>query len=231
MHDQNSKAQAILYDIDGTLINLREVWEQVFTELYQREFGFTLTADELKNMFGPPQLESHGVVLRGRDRYSTDVAMVLIDKTEIAMHNYLSTHSILNKVIHGVHDCLWNLRDIPRTIVTGNIESVATAILRGSGIGSYFSMISCATPATTRRVEIVNEGIQKLERFFGVVYDRSQVYCVGDTPSDVKAALEAGVVPVAVTTGSYSAENLRSAGANIILSDLRGLPGLLRSQK
>jgi phosphoglycolate phosphatase-like HAD superfamily hydrolase len=47
---------------------------------------------------------------------------------------------------------------------------------------------------------------------------------VGDTPADVAAALAAGVVPVGVLTGSFSAADLERAGAQVILSSLGEFP-------
>ena len=43
---------------------------------------------------------------------------------------------------------------------------------------------------------------------------------IGDTPNDVRAAGDNGAVSVAVATGHFSAEELRSAGAHTVLPDL-----------
>lgn len=47
---------------------------------------------------------------------------------------------------------------------------------------------------------------------------------VGDTPSDVAAALTAGAVAVAVSTGSFDAAGLRAAGAEVVLGSLTEFP-------
>ena len=51
---------------------------------------------------------------------------------------------------------------------------------------------------------------------------------VGDTVRDVHCAHENGSVCVAVTTGGSSAEELRAAGADIVVEDLRDPGPLLR---
>ena len=48
---------------------------------------------------------------------------------------------------------------------------------------------------------------------------------VGDTPADVAAATSAGVIGVGVPTGSYSAADLRAAGAEVVLGALTEFPG------
>ena len=47
---------------------------------------------------------------------------------------------------------------------------------------------------------------------------------VGDHPGDVEAARVGGAVAVAVATGSYSADRLARAGADVVLPDLRAFP-------
>ena len=47
---------------------------------------------------------------------------------------------------------------------------------------------------------------------------------VGDTPADMAAAKVAGAVGVGVATGSFGAESLMSAGADVVLPSLREFP-------
>ena len=49
---------------------------------------------------------------------------------------------------------------------------------------------------------------------------------VGDTPADMAAAVLAGAHPVGVATGSFSAAELRAAGAADVLSSLARFPAL-----
>lgn len=50
---------------------------------------------------------------------------------------------------------------------------------------------------------------------------------VGDHTGDVRGARKAGALSVAVATGPCSAAELRAAGADVVLSDLRDFPGWL----
>jgi phosphoglycolate phosphatase len=51
---------------------------------------------------------------------------------------------------------------------------------------------------------------------------------VGDTPPDMLAAVTAGVPGVGVTTGSFTAQELREAGAAHVLASLTEFPALYR---
>ncbi len=55
----------------------------------------------------------------------------------------------------------------------------------------------------------------------------AQVY-VGDHVGDVRGARAAGAVSVAVTTGPCGAEELRAAGADVVLTELTEFPAWLR---
>lgn len=56
-----------------------------------------------------------------------------------------------------------------------------------------------------------------------LVARRAAVY-VGDTPADMAAGRSAGVVPVGVTTGSFSGAELAAAGAELVLGSLEEFP-------
>jgi phosphoglycolate phosphatase len=49
---------------------------------------------------------------------------------------------------------------------------------------------------------------------------------VGDTPADMHAALASGARPVGVATGSFTADELRAAGAADVLASLTDFPAL-----
>jgi phosphoglycolate phosphatase-like HAD superfamily hydrolase len=51
---------------------------------------------------------------------------------------------------------------------------------------------------------------------------------IGDTPADMAAAAMAGAHAVGVTTGSFTAADLRAAGATDVLPSLVGFPPLYR---
>ena len=52
---------------------------------------------------------------------------------------------------------------------------------------------------------------------------------VGDSPPDMAAAVQAGVRAVGVTTGSFSADDLSRAGADVVLGSLTGFPAWYRT--
>jgi phosphoglycolate phosphatase len=56
----------------------------------------------------------------------------------------------------------------------------------------------------------------------------SESVVIGDTPLDIACAAASGARSVAVATGSYRADALRAAGADVVLEDLADTEQVLR---
>jgi phosphoglycolate phosphatase len=54
---------------------------------------------------------------------------------------------------------------------------------------------------------------------------------VGDSPPDMAAAVQAGVQAVGVATGSFLADELTHAGADVVLDSLEGFPAWYRANR
>jgi phosphoglycolate phosphatase len=52
---------------------------------------------------------------------------------------------------------------------------------------------------------------------------------VGDTPPDMAAAIEAGIIAVGVATGSFTRDELTGAGAEVVIGSLEDFPAWYRS--
>ena len=72
----------------------------------------------------------------------------------------------------------------------------------------------------TNRNDLVPVAIRRAREAGVADVEPSRVIVVGDTPNDVECARVAGATPVAVATGSYTVEQLRETGADIVFKDL-----------
>lgn len=121
------------------------------------------------------------------------------------------------------------IRGIVQSVLTGNIRPNAEAKLRLLGdharvldldVGGYGS-------DDVRRPRLVGAAQRKASQKYGVAFGPSSTVLVGDTERDVAAALEGGALIVAVATGVTSQEELRQAGAHVVLPDLVDAPGFV----
>lgn len=134
------------------------------------------------------------------------------------------------RVLPGV-EALLNLlvqrRQLVLALATGNVAPAARLKLAKGRLNRYFRTGGFGGDAPTR-AGIVAIAIERVARIIGVKPERRNVFLVGDTVRDIKAARATGVVPVGVATGPDSVDVLRQAGAALALENLEQAAPLLR---
>eukprot|EP00747_Dinoflagellata_sp_TGD_P181206 gnl/TRDRNA2_/TRDRNA2_34860_c0_seq1.p1 gnl/TRDRNA2_/TRDRNA2_34860_c0~~gnl/TRDRNA2_/TRDRNA2_34860_c0_seq1.p1 ORF type:complete len:186 (-),score=26.21 gnl/TRDRNA2_/TRDRNA2_34860_c0_seq1:80-637(-) len=128
-------------------------------------------------------------------------------------------------------------------LVTGNVERIAWAKMAAVGLtvgpGGHFSAPAFGGFGSDVMASGVNEEAKvrdrgeqvklAIERGKGSAHEvAARCYHIGDAPADVCAAAYAGATPIGVTTGKFSAEELRAACPEaIVLESLEDLPRFL----
>ena len=115
------------------------------------------------------------------------------------------------------------------TVLPGASEALAAVRAVGAR-----AVVITAKPVLTARLSLVSVGLAPDEIFgeahgpekAAVLADLGAAVYVGDTPADMLAAVAAGVRGIGVATGSFSARELREAGAADVLPSLAGFPAL-----
>ncbi len=103
-------------------------------------------------------------------------------------------------------------------LVTGNVEKIAYAKLNKIGIGGFFQFGGFGSDHIDR-AELVKIAIQRAKSRFGSV-DDIRVFHIGDAEQDMTAARSGGATPIGVTTGVFTAGELKTAGAHRVVSNL-----------
>lgn len=213
--------EAILFDIDGTLLHTggagAVAWQRAFLELYEVEANI-----EEHTHAGMTDPEIAEIVFRevlGRD--GTDV-----ERAE-AIGCYLGhladavAESEGYFVIEGIEELLPRLVEegILLGVVTGNIEPAAHIKLARGDLNKYFPFGGYGSDSRSR-TELTKKALERGAEVSGKPLDLERTIAVGDTPRDVKAGHGAGIRVVGVATGSYSVEELKDAGADWALENV-----------
>lgn len=224
-----SQPQAVLFDIDGTLISTggagARSWRYAFDELH----GIPADIGEFTDagMTDPTVARLTFKSAIGHDPTPREVATVMaayLDRLP-----YEVEHSDKYRVLDGAEELLRRLgRDegILLGITSGAVEAAAHIKLSRAGFNRYFPFGGYGSDSGDR-TELTRCALQRGERLLGEPLDPSAVLVVGDTPKDLEAAHGAGCVAVGVATGHYTREQLEEAGADVVLDTLRDpFPGV-----
>lgn len=211
----------VLFDLDGTLVLTGGAGRRALDAAFERTLGISGALGErrLDGMTDPvivrEVLGDHRHPVRKGTVQSVLEAYVDCLKDELP-------RSPGYRVLEEVRETLLRLStrsDVTLGLATGNIEEGARLKLGRADLNRFLPFGGFASDAEDRS-EIVRIAIGRASGHLRGPVDLSRTYVVGDTPRDVLAARASGARPVAVSTGSYRAEDLYRAGAETVLANV-----------
>ena len=221
----------VLWDIDHTLLVAPGFGQLIYTQVFPEVTGKPLA--ELAHMAGRPDLDIMTETMRLNGVEPTPELLAAMAAGVIreftARQDDLRDRGYL---LPGAQETLVALAGEPaihQSVLTGNLREVARLKLDTLGLLGYLDLDSGAYGGDhAARPELVGIARDRATRRTGLSFDGEATLLVGDTPRDVEAAVRTGARIIAVATGSYSADDLRAAGAPIVLDDLNDCAGLVR---
>src|SRR4051812_12161322 len=215
MSQRTTDRVAILFDIDGTLVDTGGAgaasWKLAFDELYGipadigrfTDTGMTDPAVGRKTfeavMHRPPERKEFTRLLERRLHY---------------LHRAVE-ESEGYRVLAGVEHVLPELieQGYLLGLVTGNVEAAAHIKLHRAGLNRFFSFGGYGSDSNDRG-ELTRVALERAALVYGEAVTPDRVIAVGDTPLDVEGAHAAGIECVGVGSHNYTVEQLREAGAD-----------------
>lgn len=222
--------EAVLFDIDGTLIRTGGAGVRAF-------------AKAAEVLHGLPDGTSH-MVFHGR----TDTSLVReylrhhgLPETDLEMGRFLDAYLSLlegalgehaGETCPGVRELLAALRTLDRPpligLLTGNIRRGAELKLRAHGLWDEFETGGYGDDHEDRD-QVAVAALRRVSERLGRPVSPRDVLVVGDTPRDVQCARAIGARVLAVATGGCSMEDLRECAPDWLVDTLGGLrPEILR---
>ncbi len=207
--------KAVLCDIDGTLVDSNhlhgEAWQRTF-----EHFGIHVTLDQAIHQIG-----------KGGDQViPTFVPKEDVERLEKPLKEYRSDlfhreYFSQIKPFPGARELLVKIKD------SGLRISIATSadkddLAKLEGIANITDLIekeasSADAEQSKPEPDIFQAALSKL----GIKPD--EAIALGDTPWDIQAAQKAGIPTIAVTSGGWTVDELRDAGALEIYSSVEDL--------
>ena len=199
---------AVLFDLDGTLVDTLPICYLAFRGALERAGAPTLTDAEIHTLFGPSE---EGMMQRV---LPDDWERVLPAYFEEYQRLLVSCPEVVPELAAGL--ALLRERRIRTALVTGKSRVTAIMSVHHFGLDDAFDAIECGSPEGVVKAAAIR---RLLERWRLPPADA--VY-VGDGASDMVAAREAGVLAAgAAWAHGVRATDLKDAGADLIFTDAR----------
>jgi phosphoglycolate phosphatase-like HAD superfamily hydrolase len=212
---------AILFDIDGTLINSGGAgaasWREAFQELYgvPADIGAYTDAGMTDPEVGRLTFEK----VIGRKPSPRELGRLLARRNAILPRAVAESKGY--RVLPGVAGLLPRLCEEGYLLglTTGGVETAAHIKLARGDLNHYFHFGGYGSDSTERK-ELTRKALDRASTILTHRLLPDEVLVVGDTPKDIEAAHAAGALAVGVATGSNSKEELAQAGADYVLGTL-----------
>ena len=214
--------EALIFDLDGTLINsLPDVCasiNSVLSDMGHRK----LTLNETKNMvgWGGRVLVEKALETTGNKFTEDDINRFLEKFIDIYSKNP-NDHS---SVFPGVLSMLEKFKSdkIRMGICTNKPTATTPPVLRSLGLDHFFDVVSCGDAVPHKKPD--GRHVSMVVEQLGATNKTSVM--IGDSESDITAAIDAGVRSVAVTFG-YAHIPCDELGADALIDHFDDLPQAL----
>jgi phosphoglycolate phosphatase len=217
----------VLWDVDHTLIEnagvSKEIYAAAFTALTGRPPSRPApTEGRTDRAIIPEMARQHGL-----PSPDWDLAKQALEDAGRGREPDLRRRG---HVLPGVREALEALAvdpEICSSVLTGNIQANARVKLGAFGLERHLEMeLGGYGEDAEDRAHLVDAARARIHNARGLGLDTATVL-IGDTPRDVQAAHESQARCIAVASGIHSQDELRAAGADLVVADLTDTNALL----
>lgn len=213
--DRLRDIRAVLFDLDGTLIDTVELIRVSFRYATRTVLGEELPDEITMANVGQPLA-----------RQFHDMAPLHAEELLRVYREFNHAHhDELAKDYPGTHETLLELqrRGVPMGIVTSKGTTAAAMGIERFGLAGFASVVVTADDVARHKPDPFPLEFAAGRLGVGIGY------CVylGDSPHDMQAALSANAVAVAALWGAFAREDVLMPGPPFALADIRDLPALL----
>ncbi len=204
------KCSAALFDVDGTLISLDAVVKAIQETCEQLDLRVLSKEEIYEGIIGIPLKKAIKKFFPFTEEQAEEF-------DNLYHENYITRH--VSKLLPTVKETLQVLKDkkIKIGIITTKSKRTGLQSIKDNNIPHDVIV----TQEDVKKVKPSPEPILKALKELGVKPE--QAVMVGDHVFDVQSAKNAGCAAVGVTTGARSEKELREAGADFVISELKEL--------
>ncbi len=221
--DRESR-KLILFDLDGTLVNVATVHIRAFRMAMRTVYGLDVEGVLDRRSYQgdtQPNVVRAACRILGLSPETTDAllpaALQIASQAAIA----LLEQDPGGVVLSGVVPVLTMLEDGGQMLglVTGTVRATAVAILEWAGLQHFFSVCACGDEGR-ERVDLVRLAIERAVPVLGWPANARELVVIGDAPRDIETGKAFGARTVAVATGNHTVADLAVYAPDVVLPNL-----------
>ncbi len=220
----------VLFDIDGTLVLTGRAGLRAMNRACEEILGHREALDGIPVAGRTDWIILHDALRKiGRD-LDDDLFAQLRERYLAHLDEEIDRPAEgVKAVMPGVRVLLDELQardDAFLGLLTGNFEQGARIKLEHFGLWHYFRCGAFGDDHSDRNA-LVPFALERANRC-GLEAAPADVIVVGDTPHDIACPHGVGALPVGVATGSFTVEQLRASGGDIVFEGLSDTDAFLR---
>jgi phosphoglycolate phosphatase len=213
MKEQTLNIRAVVFDFDGTLALLNVDFKEMRRDIVDLAASYGISEDGMERLFVLEMIaeirDRIGRMSPGQEGTFSGRALRLVSDRELA-------GAVNSRLFPGVKDMFVELkrRGIKTGILTRNCIEAITVVF--PDVRSYCDAV--VTRDDTSRVKPDPEHIRIVLRHLNE--EPRLAAMVGDHPMDIRVGKEVGAFAIGVLTGYSSIDDLKGAGAEMILEEV-----------
>jgi len=222
----------VLWDVDHTLMETGGVGFKLFRAAFEQATGRELEHPAEVTGRTEPAIFRETVELQ-RMPYSPalfDRYAALLSAGYVASADEMARRG---RALPGAVEAIAALASTGRvvqSVLTGNLRPVAETKLQTFGLDTGLDLgVGAYGTDDDVRANLVPVARRRAAKKYQTEFPPGATVLIGDTPGDVQAALDSGARIIAVASGKATPEELRSAGAMVVLPSLDDTEAVVRA--
>ncbi|UCC76530.1 MAG: HAD family hydrolase [Anaerolineales bacterium] len=227
----NKGGRLILFDLDGTLVDVFECHIAGTRAALGAVYGIdefamspTFTGRPITSVIRmagqvsglSPEVIEHRLTEALRVKTETTIAALGNDLRSAILQGAMHLLDALKQRGHGL------------ALVTGTVQKAARIILRRTHLDRHFPVCAFGDEAE-ERLDLVRLVLDRAAKTYDLRPGTTELVVVGDAPVDIQVGQEIGARTVAVATGMHELDDLARYCPDVLLPDLQDWPAALQA--